>query len=293
MLQDMTVGWVGLGNMGRPMSLRLHKAGAQVFVTSRKRAAVEEMMSHGLRGAETPREVARNADVVIITVFDAASVRAVLEGKEGILAGVRPGSLMIDMGTTDVAATHEFARIAAARNIAYLDAPVSGGAPGAAAGTLTIMVGGEKSHLQRAMPIFSVLGRHVTHVGPVGAGQATKAANQVIVGLTIAAVAEAFELATRAGVDLTKASEALQGGFADSRVLREHGLRMITSNYAPGATIAVQRKDMRQALFLARSLGLEMPLTELAAERFDEVAERGFDHLDQSSIFKLLKPAGQ
>ena len=293
MLQDMTVGWVGLGNMGRPMSLRLHKAGAQVFVTSRKRAAVEEMMSHGLRGAETPREVARNADVVIITVFDAASVRAVLEGKEGILAGVRPGSLMIDMGTTDVAATHEFARIAAARNIAYLDAPVSGGAPGAAAGTLTIMVGGEESHLQRAMPIFSVLGRHVTHVGPVGAGQATKAANQVIVGLTIAAVAEAFELATRAGVDLTKASEALQGGFADSRVLREHGLRMITSNYAPGATIAVQRKDMRQALFLARSLGLEMPLTELAAERFDEVAERGFDHLDQSSIFKLLKPAGQ
>src|SRR5271170_1841931 len=289
MLKHLTVGWVGLGNMGRPMSLRLHQAGAQVLVTSRNRASVDQMISRGLRGAENPRDAARNADVVIVTVFDAASVRSVLEGKDGILAGLRPGSLMIDMGTTDVAATREFARIAAARDIAYLDAPVSGGAPGAAEGTLTIMVGGEESHLERAMPIFSVLGKHVTHVGPVGAGQATKAANQVIVGLTIAAVAEAFGLATRAGVDLTKASEAFHGGFADSRVLREHGLRMIASNYAPGATIAVQRKDMRQALSLAQSFGLEMPLTELAAERFDEVANLGFDHLDQSSIFKLLK----
>jgi len=291
MLKDMTVGWVGLGNMGRPMSLRLHKAGAQVLVTSRKRATVDEMVSHGLRAAESPREAARHADVVILTVFDAASVRAVLEGEEGILAGLRRGSLIIDMGTTDVDATREFSRIVAKRDSAYLDAPVSGGAPGAAEGTLTIMVGGDATHLRRAMPIFSVLGTHVTHVGPVGAGQATKAANQVIVGLTIAAVAEAFGLVTRAGVDLTKASEALRGGFADSRVLREHGLRMIANNYAPGATIAVQRKDMRQALSLAKSFGLEMPLTELAAERFDKVAKLGFDQLDQSSIFKLVEPA--
>jgi len=288
MLKRMHVGWVGLGNMGRPMSLRLHNAGAQVVVTNRTRAAVDEMVRQGLRGVNNPREAASHADVVVVTVFDATSVRAVLEGEDGILAGLRPNGLIIDMGTTDVAATREFAGMAAARGIAYLDAPVSGGAPGAAEGTLTIMVGGAESDLERALPIFSVLGRHVTHVGPVGAGQATKAANQVIVGLTIAAVAEAFSLATRAGVDLAKASEALQGGFADSRVLREHGLRMITSNYAPGATIAVQRKDMRQALSLAKSFGLELPLTELAAERFDEVAELGFDHLDQSSFFKLL-----
>ena len=293
MLKDMKVGWVGLGNMGRPMSLRLHQAGAQVFVTSRKRATVDKMISRGLRGAESPREAARHADVVIVTVFDAASVRSVLDGEEGILSGLRRRSLIIDMGTTDVDATREFARMVAAQDSAYLDAPVSGGVPGAAEGTLTIMVGGDESHLRRAMPIFSVLGKHVTHVGPVGAGQATKAANQVIVGLTIAAVAEAFGLAKRAGVELTKAMEALQGGFADSRVLREHGLRMIASNYAPGATIAVQRKDMRQALSLAKSFGLDMPLTELAAERFDEVAALGFDHLDQSSIFKLLEHADQ
>ena len=290
MLKNMNIGWVGLGNMGRPMSLRLYRAGAQVLVTSRNRASVDEMVGHGLRGARNPREAAKNADVLIMTVFDAASVREVLAGDNGILAGLRPGSLMIDMGTTDVAATHEFARSAAAREIAYLDAPVSGGAQGAAEGTLTIMVGGDAADLDRAMPIFSVLGKHVTHVGPIGAGQATKAANQVIVGITIAAVAEAFGFICRAGVDLSKAGEALQGGFADSRVLREHGSRMIRGDYVPGATIAVQRKDMQQALSLSREFGLEMPLTELAAARFDEVANLGFDHLDQSSIFKLLKP---
>ena len=288
MLKHINVGWVGLGNMGRPMSLRLHKAGAQVVVTSRNSATVEEMMRHGLRTAKSPREAASHAEIVVVTVFDAASVRAVLEGEEGILAGLRANTLIIDMGTTDVAATREFARMAAAQGIAYLDAPVSGGAPGAAEGTLTIMVGGDESDLERAQPIFSILGKHVTHVGPVGAGQATKAANQIIVGLTIAAVAEAFALALRSGVDLAKARQALQGGFADSRVLREHGARMIAGNYNPGARIAVQRKDMRQALSLAQSFGLELPLTELAAERFDEVAELGFDHLDQSSLFKLL-----
>jgi len=290
MLKNMNVGWVGLGNMGRPMSLRLHRAGAQVFVTSRNQASVAEMVSHGLRGVRTPREVARNADVLILTLFDAASVRDVLAGEQGVLGALRPGSLVIDMGTTDVAATRGFADLAATQNVAYLDAPVSGGARGAAEGTLTIMVGGEESHLQRAMPIFSVLGTHVTHVGPVGAGQATKAANQVIVGLTIAAVAEAFGLICRAGVDISKASEALRGGFADSRVLREHGSRMIRGDYAPGATIEVQRKDMHQALSLAKAIGLEMPLTQLAAERFDEVANLGLRHLDQSAIFKLVKP---
>ena len=286
----MNIGWVGLGNMGRPMSLRIHRAGAQVFVTSRNQASVEKMVSHGLRAAKNPREAARNADVLILTLFDAASVRDVLEGEDGVLAGLRPGSLLIDMGTTDVAATRGFADLAAKRDIAYLAAPVSGGARGAAEGTLTIMVGGEESHLQRAMPLFSILGTHITHVGPVGAGQATKAANQIIVGLTIAAVAEAFGLICRAGVDLSKASEALRGGFADSRVLREHGSRMIREDYAPGATIAVQCKDMHQALSLAKASGLEMPLTKLAAERFDEVANLGFHHLDQSSIFKLVKP---
>jgi 3-hydroxyisobutyrate dehydrogenase-like beta-hydroxyacid dehydrogenase len=290
MLNDLIIGWVGLGRMGRPMSLRLHKAGATVFVTSRNRATVDEMVAHGLHSAESPRDAARNADVLIITVFDTSAVRSVLEGEQGVLAGLREGALVIDMGTTDIAATREFAQAVAARGGAYLDAPVSGGTRGAAEGTLTIMVGGEASHLQRAVPIFSTLGKNITHVGPAGAGQATKAANQLIVGVTLAAVAEAFALAARAGVDLGKARAALQGGFADSRILQEHGKRMIEGNHAPGGTIAAQRKDMRLVLSLANSLGLELPMTELAAKRFDAVAEHGFDQLDQSAIFKLFEP---
>jgi 3-hydroxyisobutyrate dehydrogenase-like beta-hydroxyacid dehydrogenase len=139
--------------------------------------------------------------------------------------------------------------------------------------------------VQRAIPILSVLGDRVTHVGPVCTGQVANAANQVIVGLTIVAVAEAFALASRAGVDLLKTREALQVGFADSRILRDHGFRMIQENYAPGATIAVQRKDMKQALALAKSLGLELPMTTLAAGYFDTAADRGFDDLDQSAVF--------
>jgi 3-hydroxyisobutyrate dehydrogenase-like beta-hydroxyacid dehydrogenase len=291
MLKDLTVGWVGLGRMGKPMSLRLHNAGARVCVTSRNRVVVDEMVGHGLLGAESPREAARSADIVIMTVFDAAAVRAVLEGADGILGGLREGALVVDMGTTEVAATRNFAKAVAKRGGAYLDAPVSGGVRGATEGTLTIMVGGEAADLQRAMPVFSILGKNVTHMGPAGTGQATKAANQLIVGVTIAAVAEAFALAAGAGVDLAKVREALQGGFADSRILQEHGLRMIAGNYAPGGTIAAQCKDMRQTLSLGNSLGLHLPVSEVAAKRFNDAAEHGLGQLDHSAVFKLLEPA--
>jgi len=254
MLKDLSVGWIGLGKMGRPMSQLICKAGARVFVNSRNLAAVDEMVGYGMQAVTSPRDAAKNAEVIVLTLFDAASIQAVLMGEKGIITGLRRGGLVIDMGTTDVVATREFARLVAAVGGSYLDAPVSGGTRGAADGSLTIMVGGASADVQRAMPILSVLGDHVTHVGPVGAGQVAKAANQVIVGLTIVAVAEAFALASRAGVDLLKTREALQGGFADSRILREHGLRMIQENYTPGARIAVQRKDMSQALSLAESL---------------------------------------
>jgi 3-hydroxyisobutyrate dehydrogenase-like beta-hydroxyacid dehydrogenase len=290
MLKDLTVGWIGLGKVGRPMSQRIYNAGARVFVNSRNQAAVDEMVGYGLQSVTSPREAAENADLVL-TLFDAASIQAVLAGEEGIVAGLRRGGLVIDMGTTDVLATREFARTVAVVGGSYLDAPVSGGTRGAADGSLTIMVGGAPADVLHAMPILSVLGNRVTHVGPVGAGQVAKAANQVIVGLTIVAVAEAFALASRAGVDLLKTREAMQGGFADSRILREHGLRMIQENYAPGATIAVQRKDISQALSLAKSLGLELPMTALAVECFNTAADRGFDQLDQSAVFKLLESA--
>lgn len=289
MLSNLRVGWIGLGKMGRPMSHRIFKAGARVFVNTRNQAAVNEMVGHGMQSAASPRDVARNSDIIILTLFDACSIEAVLTGNDGIIAGFRRGSLVIDMGTTDVVATREFARMVTAVGGSYIDAPVSGGTRSAADGSLTVMVGGTSADVQRAMPLLSVLGDRVTHVGPVGTGQVAKTANQVIVGLTIVALAEAFALASRSGVDLLKTRDALQGGFADSRILREHGSRMIQENYAPGATIAVQRKDLNQALSLAKSLGLELPMTALAVERFNTAADRGFDQLDQSAVFKLTE----
>jgi 3-hydroxyisobutyrate dehydrogenase-like beta-hydroxyacid dehydrogenase len=288
-LADLAVGWIGLGKMGRPMSQRLHRESARVYVNSRNRRAVDEMIALGLQGVASPREAAENANIIILTLFDSASIRAVFAGQDGIIAGIRSGSLVIDMGTTDVVATRDFAAMVAASGGRYLDAPVSGGTHGATEGTLTIMVGGNEADVQRAMPVFSVLGNRVTHVGPVGSGQVVKAANQVIVGLSIIAVAEAFALASRSGVDLLRTREALQGGFADSRILREHGLRMIHGNYVPGATIEVQRKDMNQALALAKSLGLELPMAALSAQCFDAAVNRGFGQLDQSAIFQLLQ----
>ena len=291
MLTDVTVGWIGLGKMGRPMSKRLHDAGMRVLVNSRNQQTIHEVAAQGLMPQGSPREIAANADVVILTLFDSTSIKAVLEGERGVIAGLRRGSLVIDMGTTDVVATREFAATVAAVGGHDIDAPVSGGTRGAAEGTLTIMVGGDAADVQHAMPILARLGSHVTHVGPIGSGQVAKAVNQVIVGISIVAVAEAFTLAARAGIDLHQTREALQGGFADSRILREHGLRMIEGNYEPGGTMAVQRKDLDQALRLAKSLGIELPVTALCGERFNAAAAHGFDQLDQSAVYQFLQSA--
>ena len=282
------VGFIGLGLMGRPMSMNLHAAGAEVVIHNRSRAVVDALAAEGLSPAHSPREVAERAPVVIVMATDTPAVEKIVNGNDGIASGIAPDGLVIDMGTTAVGATRELAKTIESRGGHYVDAPVSGGEIGAKAGTLTIMAGGTPDAVSRAMPCFEAMGSHVTHVGDAGAGQIAKAANQVIVGLTIGAVAEALALAKRAGADPAKVREALQGGFAASRILEVHGQRMIDGAFVPGGKAATQRKDMQQALDLAASIGLDLPATALSRDLYDRLIAAGGADLDHSGLYTVI-----
>jgi 3-hydroxyisobutyrate dehydrogenase-like beta-hydroxyacid dehydrogenase len=194
--------------------------------------------------------------------------------------------LIVDMGTTATLATREFAHRVAEKGASYIDAPVSGGQIGAKEATLSIMAGGQAADIDAVMPVFEAMGRLVTHVGPVSSGQVTKAVNQVIVGLTIGAVSEALAVAKKAGVDLEKAQQALMGGHASSRILQEHGTRMINQAFEPGGKVVTQAKDMQQALDLAAALGVELPATALNLTLYQHVIENGLGALDHSALYK-------
>jgi 3-hydroxyisobutyrate dehydrogenase-like beta-hydroxyacid dehydrogenase len=287
-LTGLDAGVIGLGLMGRPMALNLHRAGARVTVHNRSRGPVEALVAAGLEPAETPRAVARAADTIILMVSDTPAVEAVLTGPEGVIEGLRPGSLVIDMGTTEVPATRRLAALVRAAGGDYLDAPVSGGQIGAETATLTIMAGGTETAFARALPVFRVLGQRITHVGETGAGQIAKAANQLIVGLTIGAVAEALTLAEAAGADPARVREALEGGFAWSRVMELHGRRMIEGDFRPGAKVATQLKDLRQADELAAACGLDLPALKLNRALYQRLADRGEGDLDHSALIRLF-----
>lgn len=282
------VGFIGLGLMGKPMCRNLIKAGIDLVVTSRSAQSRQEIARAGAEAVDTPGRIGGLADIVIIMVADTAAVESVLLGANGLLGQLREGSLVIDMGTTSVLQTRHFARLVSEHGGSYVDAPVSGGTIGAESGSLTIMAGGTEEAFGQALPILQVLGERITHVGDSGAGQVAKAANQVIVGLTIGAVAEALALARAAGVDPARVRQALQGGFADSRILDIHGRRMVDGDYRLGARCTTQRKDMDQALDFAAALGLEMPATALSRELYDRLIEQGGGDLDHSALFSLL-----
>jgi 3-hydroxyisobutyrate dehydrogenase-like beta-hydroxyacid dehydrogenase len=292
-LAGRAVGVVGLGLMGKPMARNLAVAGATVVVNNRSQGVVEELAGEGMIPAETPAAVVERADTVILMLPDTPTVEAVVTGTNGIVAGLgaREGALVIDMGTTEVPVTRRLAGAVEAAGGAYVDAPVSGGTIGAESGSLTIMAGGTVEAVQRALPIFHVLGSRTTHVGETGAGQVAKAANQVIVGLNIGAVAEALALAKRCGVDPARVREALRGGFADSRILEVHGQRMIDGDFAPGGKCVTQRKDLQQALDLAASLGLEMPATRLNRDLYDKLIAAGDGELDHAALIKAIEGA--
>jgi 3-hydroxyisobutyrate dehydrogenase-like beta-hydroxyacid dehydrogenase len=299
-LDGRSIGFIGLGLMGKPMALKLKAAGADMIIHNRSQGVIGELAGAGMTPARTPAEVAGQTDTVILMLPDTAAVEKVLMGPDGVVSGLvgapvsgkGPGGLIIDMGTTKVIATRAFARDVEAAGGDYIDAPVSGGTIGAEGGSLTIMAGGSDDALQKAAPIFVVLGRSTTPIGPVGTGQVAKAANQVIVGLTIGAVAEALTLARKAGADPARVRQALKGGFADSRILEVHGLRMIDGAFAPGGKCVTQRKDMDQALELAAELGFEMPATALSRDLYDKLIEAGLGDLDHSALIKAIDPEG-
>ncbi|MBE0582924.1 MAG: NAD(P)-dependent oxidoreductase [Desulfofustis sp.] len=284
---DQTIGFIGLGLMGRPMCRNLIKAGISPVVYNRSPKPRQELAREGAVAASSPTEVAGKAGIIVIMVADTPAVENILTGPDGILQSLRPGTLLIDMGTTAVPVTRRLAALVEEKGALYVDAPVSGGTIGAEAGTLTIMAGGSDQAFAMALPVLKLLGERITHVGTTGAGQVAKAANQVIVGLNIGAVSEALALAKAAGVDPAKVREALRGGFADSRILEVHGQRMVEGTFTPGAKCTTQRKDMHQALELAAELGLDMPATALSRELYDRLIAAGGADLDHAALYRL------
>lgn len=280
------IGWIGTGLMGSRMATNLLRADFPLTVWNRTKEKVQPLLEIGADWAGSPVELASRSEVLMTSLTDGPAVGDVLT-RQGVASALRRGTLMIDLSSIAPAIAREHAALLGKLGVAHLDAPVSGGTRGAAAGTLAIMVGGAAADVERAKPILSVLGRP-THVGPSGAGQISKLANQVIVGVTLGAVAEALTLAARAGADPAAVRTALTGGFADSRILQEHGARMLAGDFVPGGTVKNQIKDLKTALALAAERNLDLPLLEATRMQFQAIADTLGDQLDHSAIFKLL-----
>ncbi len=286
------IGFIGLGIMGKPMARNLIKAGYPLVVHNRSRAAVEELASEGASPAETPKEVAEQCDVVITMLPDSPDVEQVVLGSNGVAAGVKAGMLFIDMSTIAPGTARNVNETLKAKEVASLDAPVSGGEVGAKEGTLSIMVGGTEAAFKRARPIFEVMGKNIVLIGEAGAGQVTKACNQIVVGVTIQAVSEALILARKSGVDPAKVREALLGGFAGSRIMELHGQRIIDRTFQPGFRIRLHRKDLAIALQTGREVSLPLMLTSQVAELMNALIARGDGDLDHSGLAHLLEQLG-
>ncbi len=287
------VGFVGLGVMGRPMARRILVAGFPLVVHSRSRDAVAALVADGAQAAHSPADVARLAEIVIVMVPDTVDLEAALEAPEGILAGAEAGLIVAAMGTHHPAAMPPLAATCAARGVWLLDAPVSGGEIGANEGSLSIMVGGDETAFAQTRPVFEAMGRTIVRVGESGAGQLAKACNQLIVGATIAAVAEGLHLASAAGVDPAIVRAALTGGYATSRVLEIHGARMIDRDFTPGGRVALHAKDAHIILDTAAALGVELPVFEVVAHRFDRLVAAGGGDLDHAALITLLEGSGE
>ena len=284
----MNIGFIGLGIMGTPMAGHLIAAGHSLFLKSR-RSVPEALLAAGGTACATAAEVAERADTIILMLPDTPDVEQVLFGAGGVAEGLSPGKTVIDMSSIAPLATKDFAARIAERGGAYLDAPVSGGEVGARNAALSIMVGGEAETFARAEPLFAAMGKTVTHVGPVGSGQVAKVANQIIVALTIEAVAEGLLFASKAGADPAKVRRAITGGLATSRILELHGARMIERTFDPGFRIGLHQKDLNLALDNARTLGLSLPATALAQQLFSACVAQGGAAWDHSALVKALE----
>ncbi len=282
----LSIAVLGIGRMGLPMARRLCQAGHTVHVWNRTRAKAQVLAAEGATVHDQATEAARQADITVSLLENGPAVAQVLFDT-GVADALRAGSLFIDMASIQPAEARDHAERLGMRGVAVLDAPVSGGTVGAEAGTLAIMVGGAAHEFERAQPVFAALGR-ATHVGPHGAGQLAKLANQMVVGITIGAVAEALLFAAKGGADMAKVREAILGGFADSRVLQLHGQRMVERDFAPRARMGVQLKDLNNALATAEQLGFAAPITALLGTLYQDSIEHGLEDLDHSGLFVEL-----
>jgi 2-hydroxy-3-oxopropionate reductase len=285
------IGFIGLGVMGRPMARHLLKHGHPLVVHNRSQAAVESLVSAGASAAATSQDVAAQCDVIVLMLPDTADVELVLTGREGVLAGLRPGSVVIDMSSISPVETKRLAALVADKGATMLDAPVSGGEIGAVNASLSIMVGGHRDAFDRVRPILECMGNpeRIVHIGTEpGSGQLCKVCNQVAIGGALAGVSEAFALARKAGVDPGLVRQALLGGFASSRVLEVHGERMLKDNYTPGFRTRLYQKDLRIAMETAAALGAAAPATAIVAQLVNALVASGGADLDYSAVGTVL-----
>ena len=286
--QSLNLGFIGLGIMGAPMCGHLIKAGHQLYVTTRSKVP-EAIASTNAIVCKSAKEVAQKADIIFTMVPDTPDVEKVLFGEDGIASGLSKGKVVVDMSSISPIATKEFAKKINDLGAEYVDAPVSGGEVGAKNAALTIMVGATEAAFERVKPLFELMGKNITLVGPNGAGQTAKVANQIIVALNIEAVSEALLFAAKAGADPAKVRQALMGGFAASRILEVHGERMIKRTFDPGFRIELHQKDLNLALQSARAMGMSLPNTATAQELFNACAAHGGKGWDHSAMIRALE----
>ena len=288
-MSNPVIGFIGLGIMGKPMARNLLKAGYTLVVHNRSRGAVEELSKEGAQAAANSNEVTRRSEIIITMLPDSPDVELVYAGDQGIFSGVKSASLLIDMSSISPVVARKLAAEAEKRSCDMLDAPVSGGEAGAIGASLSIMIGGKSSAVEKAMPIFQALGKNIVHVGDAGAGQVTKAANQMVVGTTIAIVGEALVLAAKAGVDPAKVRQALLGGFAQSKILEAHGQKMLDRNFKPGFRVRLHEKDMKIALATGSEYGVPLMVTGVVGQMMTAMKGMGNGDLDHSGLVKFVE----
>ncbi|MBW4421843.1 MAG: 2-hydroxy-3-oxopropionate reductase [Myxacorys californica WJT36-NPBG1] len=286
------IGFIGLGIMGKPMTQNLLKAGYSVVIFNRSQGAIAALASAGAIPATSPKHVAEQVDVVITCLPDSPDVEAVVLGSNGVIEGARSGMMLIDMSTIAPATSRKLYDALSEKGVQALDAPVSGGDIGAQQGTLSIMVGGDELAFEWALPILQAMGKNIVHIGAAGAGQVTKACNQIVVALTVQAVAEALTLAKKSGVDGAKVREALLGGFAQSRVLEVHGDRMLEGRFEPGFKLDLHRKDMNIVLQTGREVSLPLLGSSQVASLMDSLIAQGMGGFDNAALVSLYEMLG-
>jgi 2-hydroxy-3-oxopropionate reductase len=283
------IGFIGPGIMGGPMALNLMKGGHKLWVYARRPAAAQTLVAAGATACASPAEVAKHADVIFTIVADTPDVESVIFGEQGIAMQARPGTVIVDMSTISPTATKSIAERLARQRVEMLDAPVSGGETGAINGTLSIMVGGKPLIFERIKPLFECMGKNIVHIGDNGAGQVAKACNQIVVAVTIEAVAEALTFARKNGADPAKVREALMGGFAGSKIMEVHGKRMLDNDFKPGFKVGLHQKDMRIVMETAHQLGVALPAAALVTQHLNALMGTGDANLDSAAVVKVIE----